>query len=264
MVILTQKLPIWLVLVFIYLFSTPTFSQNDFLNSTCETAANYTSTFEKNLNTTLSVLPNTNSGLGFFNYSTGQGIDTVNSIALCRGDVNGSECQSCLNDSIVKARQDCPNQMEATVYDKRCLLKYSNQTILGKYQPKPYHFVVEDDQFSSDKDRFNITVKPLLDDLIAKAAAGDSLLKFATGNKTGSDYTTIYGLVQCTPDIISRQCIDCLIDIIYQFSINFWSSRTVGGITLLPTCNFRFETYPFFYERPPPGMRCIILLGLYG
>ncbi|PWA56927.1 cysteine-rich RLK (RECEPTOR-like protein kinase) 10 [Artemisia annua] len=241
MIILTQKIPIWFVLVFIYLFSTPILSQNDFLNSTCETAANYTrnSTFEKNLNTTLSILPNTNSGFGFFNYSTGQGIDTVNSIAICQGDVNPDVCQRCLNDSIVKARKDCPNQKEATVYYKQCLLKYSNQTILGKDQPKPYHFELEDDRFSSDKDSFNTAIRPLLKNLTATAAAGDSRLKFATGETSGINSETIYGLVQCTPDLISKQCSDCLIDIIDQFSISDSRRSRVGGATLLPTCYFR-------------------------
>ena len=139
MIILTEKLPIWFVLVFIYLFNTITLSLPDFIYN-MRGSANYTrnSTYEKNLETTLSVLSNTNSGFGFFNSSIRQGIETVNFVELCRGDVNRSECQSCLNDSIVKARQDCPNKKEATIYYDCCLLRYSNQTILGRDQPKPY------------------------------------------------------------------------------------------------------------------------------
>ncbi|GJX28672.1 putative receptor-like protein kinase [Tanacetum coccineum] len=216
---------------------------------------NYTrnSTYKNNLDTTLSVLPTTNSGFGFFNLSNGQGIDTVNSIALCRGDVNRNECQSCLNDSIVDARQRCPNQKEAIVYYDFCLLKYSNQTILGRDQPKPYLFLMNT-QNASDKDRLNEALRPLLNDLTANAAAGDSLRKFATGNTTGPDLTTIYGLVQCSPDLLNQQCNDCLNDVINQFLIQY--SGKIGGRTLLPMCNFRYEIYPFFNVStlaiPPP------------
>ncbi|MFS7944296.1 putative Gnk2-like domain superfamily protein [Helianthus anomalus] len=46
----------------------------------------------------------------------------------------------------------------------------------------------------------------LMNKLKADAVAGDSLLKFAAGNTTGPDFVTIYGLVQCTPDLY-RRCI---------------------------------------------------------
>ncbi|PWA95264.1 cysteine-rich RLK (RECEPTOR-like protein kinase) 10 [Artemisia annua] len=267
MIILTEKLPMWLVLVFICLFATPTLSQSDFLYRLCEAAANYTtnSTFEKNLDTTLSALSNTNSGFGFFNYSTGQGIDTVYSIALCRGDVNPDVCQRCLNYSIVNLRQGCPNKKEATVYYEHCLLKYSNQTLLGKYQPKQPYLLLWNMKNSSDPDRFNMALRPLLYDLIAKAATGDSRLKFAAGSTPGFDNTTIYGLVQCTPDLISKQCSDCLLDVINKFSNSSYNGR-IGGRTLLPMCNFRYETGRFFNESnqaipppPSPGMEQCIL-----
>ncbi|GKG25763.1 cysteine-rich receptor-like protein kinase 26, partial [Tanacetum coccineum] len=76
--------------------------------------------------------------------------------------------------------------------------------------------------------------------------AGDSRLKFAVGKTSGINNITIYGLVQCTPDLISNQCSDCLIDVISKFSYSY--SGKIGGRTLLPMCNFRYEIYPFRYE----------------
>nr|GEV06646.1 putative receptor-like protein kinase At4g00960 [Tanacetum cinerariifolium] len=254
MFILAGKLPLWLMLIFVYSVNTITLSQAAFIYNRCGNV-NYTrnNTYKNNLDTTLSVLPTTNSGFGFFNLSNGQGIDTVNSVALCRGDVNRSECQSCLNDSIADARQRCPNQKEAIVYYDFCLLKYSNETILGRDQPRPYLFLINP-QNASDKDGFNKALRPLLNVLRANAAAGDSLRKFATGNTTGPDLITIYGLVQCSPDLLNQQCNDCLNDAINQFLIQF--SGKIGGRTLLPMCNFRYEIYPFFSVStlaiPPP------------
>ncbi|GKD45658.1 putative receptor-like protein kinase [Tanacetum coccineum] len=180
-------------------------------------------------------------------------------------------CVRVLNDSIVNVRQLCPNQKEAIIYYDYCLLKYSNQTILGIDQPKPYIFI-SNVQNSSDKDRFNRALQTLFDDLIPKAAAGNSLLKFAVWNVTGPDFTSIYGLVQCSPDILYQQCNDCLIDAhaLNNFSNIIGHSGKIGGRALLPMCNFRYENYPFLNRStsippssppprlqvwlPPPGM----------
>ncbi|KAJ0429973.1 putative protein kinase RLK-Pelle-DLSV family [Helianthus annuus] len=131
MFILDGKLLVWLFsFIFIHLIHTTTLAQPEFLSYFCESAANYTvnSPYQRNLNITLSTLPTTNNGFGFYNRTIGQGNnDTVHSIALCRGDVNPDVCQSCLNDSIVKLRQLCPNQKEAIGYYDYCVVKYSNQ-----------------------------------------------------------------------------------------------------------------------------------------
>ncbi|PWA76554.1 cysteine-rich RLK (RECEPTOR-like protein kinase) 26 [Artemisia annua] len=237
--------------------NTITFAQPDFLSYYCENAANYTrnSSYQRNLDTTLSALPNTNSGFGFFNRSTGrQGSDTVHSVALCRGDVNLDACQSCLKDSIVKLRQICPNQKEAIGYYDNCMLKYSDQTILGKTDIKFYVFLLNT-QNASDVERFNGALSALLNNLTANASAGGSLRKFAAGDTRGPGFTSIYALVQCTPDLAQQQCNECLGDGITQFS-NRYSGR-IGGRTLLPMCTFRYESYRFFNEstlaiQPPP------------
>ncbi|KAI7724674.1 hypothetical protein M8C21_004551, partial [Ambrosia artemisiifolia] len=172
---------------------------------------NYTtnSTYQTNLNTTLSSLHTTNSGFGFFNLSIGQGNNQVHTAALCQGDMDPDLCLSCLNDSIIRLPQLCPNQKEAVGYYGRCLLKYSNVDVIGNMQMEGYRIVVNVET-AMDKDRFVGSLVPLMNQLKADAAAGDSLLKFATGNTTGSDFFTIYGLVQCTPDLSEMQCSDCV------------------------------------------------------
>ena len=250
MLILTRKLPLVFLFIFLYLVNTITLAQPNFISDFCENAANYTtnSPYERNLNTTLATLPNTNSGFGFFNSSTGQGSDTVHSVALCRGDVNLDACRSCLNDSIVKLRQICPNQKEAIGYYDNCMLKYSNQTILGSTQIK-FHVNYVNSENASDVDRFNEALSPLLNKLTREASTGGSLLKFATGNTPGPGLIYIYALVQCTPDLTQQQCNECLGGAISQFSNKF--SGPVGGRTLVPMCNFRYEDKPFYNENTP-------------
>ncbi|KAK9065426.1 hypothetical protein SSX86_016809 [Deinandra increscens subsp. villosa] len=257
---LTRKLFFCLLSsISIYLINTPTttLAQPPFLHYYCENAANYTqtSTYQRNLNATLTALPTTNNGFGFYNLTTTQGNDTVNSVALCRGDISPDAFRSCVNDSIVNLRQICPNQKEATGYYDNCLLRiYSNKFILGSTRISLYHFR-QNRQNSTDVDEFNGYLRPLLTKLRGEAAAGGPLQKFAMANTTGPGFSTIYGLVQCSPDLSDIQCSDCLENIINRIVLYF--NGKVGGRILVPMCNFRYENYRFFNQsarviRPPP------------
>ncbi|KAD7117314.1 hypothetical protein E3N88_04582 [Mikania micrantha] len=265
MFILQAKLHLCLLyFIFIHSIQTnTTLAQPDFLYYACKNAANYTrnSVYQRNLNTTLATLPATDNGFGFYNLTTGQGNDTVHSVALCRGDVNPDVCRSCLNDSIVKLGQLCPNQKKAIGYYNYCLMKYSNEVILGSTRVEFYTYL-STFQNSTDIDGFNGALGPLLRELRLAAAAGSSLRKFDSGSTTGPGFSTIYGLVQCTPDLSEQQCSDCLEDVINQI-LRLMNGR-IGGRVLLPMCNVRYESNRFFNQTarlappsppPPPVLR---------
>nr|GEW43935.1 cysteine-rich RLK (receptor-like protein kinase) 26 [Tanacetum cinerariifolium] len=141
-------------------------------------------------------------------------------------------------------------RMEGDIEFHRPRQRYS---LLGKTDIMYYVFLVNT-QNASDVDRFNGALSPLLNNLTAEASAGGSLRKFAAGHTPGPGITTIYALVQCTPDITQQQCNECLGDGITQFSNRY--NGKIGGRTLLPMCNFRYESYGFFNETtfsiPPP------------
>ncbi|KAI7740181.1 hypothetical protein M8C21_023468, partial [Ambrosia artemisiifolia] len=216
------------------------------------------STYHKNLDFVLSTLPTTNTGLGFFNYSAGQGRDRINSAALCRGDIEPRLCRSCLNDSVVRLREMCPYQKGAVGYYDECWLSYSNKTVLGDTRGG---LILYNSQNASDRDRFFGALRPLLNELQRDAAAGGSLRKFASGNTSGPDSITIYGLVQCTPDLSGSQCTDCLETEINNYLVSVVGS--IGGRILQRACNFRYEIYRFFNgstlvtqpPSPPPPPR---------
>ncbi|KAE8714924.1 Detected protein of confused Function [Hibiscus syriacus] len=83
-----------------------------FFQSRCvNTAGNYTanSTYQANLNTIFSQLTSqTDFNYGFYNLSAGQNSNRVNAIALCRGDRNQNDCNTCLNETISQLGQQCP------------------------------------------------------------------------------------------------------------------------------------------------------------
>ncbi|KAK9065425.1 hypothetical protein SSX86_016808 [Deinandra increscens subsp. villosa] len=249
---LATKLFFWLSsTIFLHLINTTTtLAQPSFLYYNCDDTANYTLTsiYQRNLNTTLAALPTTDNGFGFFNLTTGQGNDTVNSIGLCRGDINPDACRSCLNDSTVNLRRLCPNQKEASGYYDNCMIKYSNQVMLGTTGIKFYIYMANS-QNATDINAFNGDLAPLLTKLRGDAAAGGPLRKFASDTTPGPGFSTIYGLVQCTPDLLETQCSDCLEDIINRIA-SYFNGR-VGGRILVPMCNFRYETYRFFNQTAP-------------
>ncbi|XP_076924020.1 cysteine-rich repeat secretory protein 38-like [Bidens hawaiensis] len=281
MFILARKQLLWfLSFISICLINLTTLAQPDFLHYYCENDGNYTadSMYKSNLDTALSAISTTNMGLGFYKLSIGKWNDKVNSVALCRGDINADVCESCLNDSIAMLPRLCPNQKSAIVYYDSCFLRYSNETILRSTRVKLYTYLVNLLNVT-DIDGFNRALGPLMKRLREKAAAGGSQQKFASGNTTGPDFLTFYAFVQCTPDLSQQQCSDCLEDAVNRISVYF--NGKIGGRILLPMCNFRYEAYRFFNQtaqdititpvlqsslpiRPPspssPGMDYICLL----
>ncbi|KAJ0097419.1 hypothetical protein Patl1_27483 [Pistacia atlantica] len=65
-----------------------------------------------------------------------------------------------------------------------------------------------------------------------------------------STVTRLYGLAQCTPDIVSSDCNKCLDDCVSEISESSYGKE--GGRVYKPSCNIRFEIYPFYSQPPPP------------
>ncbi|XP_027929669.1 cysteine-rich receptor-like protein kinase 15 isoform X3 [Vigna unguiculata] len=212
----------------------------------CFPSVNFTanSTFDTNLRTLLSTLTsNTEINYGFYNFLQGQGTDKVNAIGLCRGDVKPDECRSCLNSSQTNLTQLCPNQKEAIKWEEKCMVRYSNISIFHTMEYSP-SYQMHNVNNATDVDEFNKVLGGLLRNLRDKAAGGDSRRKYATDTAIVASFQTIYGLMQCTPDLSTQDCGDCLDWSIS--SIRKLSKDRVGAVVLRPSCNVRFEIYPFY------------------
>ncbi|KAJ8429612.1 hypothetical protein Cgig2_017446 [Carnegiea gigantea] len=68
---------------------------------------------------------------------------------------------------------------------------------------------------------------------------------FATGVKDVSVFDTIYGMAQCTKDLSSLSCAECLNTAIQNFQ-DFCSGRK-GCRVLYSTCSVRYELYPYIF-----------------
>ncbi|KAK7343545.1 hypothetical protein VNO77_12355 [Canavalia gladiata] len=231
------------LLFFLCCFFVLIISQTSAQTVSCDNnKGNYTinGTYQNNLNTLLSSFSShTEINYGFYNFSYGQNPDRVYAIGLCTGDLETDECLSCLNDSRVTLTQQCPNQKEAILWSGKCTLRYSNRSILGIMENQPTYYVWNVNN-ATDANEYNEAVANLMRNLKGEAASGDSRRKYAADN-TSSNFQTIYGLVQCTPDLSSEQCNDCLDQAISE--IRDCCSGKVGGNVLKPSCRIRYDPY---------------------
>ncbi|KAI3523907.1 hypothetical protein L1887_02411 [Cichorium endivia] len=257
---LTRKQLTFLSFNFIYLLNILAIAQPDFVDKVCDNDFGYTanSTFRTNLDRTLANLTTTNSGYGFFNTFSGQNPDTAYAIGLCRGDTRDLiACGSCVNTSIVKLREVCPDQIDASVYYENCMVKYSNDVILGKNRQKDFIAHNSSIYAKYSLESFNRDVLGMLNNLTIRAARGSPLLKYATGMIIQPNSSKTYGLVQCTPDLTELQCNNCLGNAVAQIAGCCYGK--IGVRVLLPKCNLRYEDFQFYDDEvivpppPPPG-----------
>ncbi|CAM8915256.1 unnamed protein product [Rhodiola kirilowii] len=214
--------------------------------------SNYTSNsiYQTNLNTLLSSLSSdTNIDYGFYNVSEGEGIERVNSIALCRGDLSLIACRRCVNFSTTDLPQRCPNQKEAIVWYDNCMFRYSNKSIFYSMEGLA-GYLWNNPNNASNVSLFTQTLDDLLTSLRKNASSGDSRQKFAIGDTKYVDFTRTYGLVQCTPDLTEMQCSNCLENSFREFVKT--NPGRLGGRIIGPSCNFRYEIDQFYDIPPPP------------
>nr|UKD60043.1 cysteine-rich receptor kinase-like protein 2 [Centaurium erythraea] len=218
----------------------------DFITHCTNDIGNYTrnSTFETNLKTVLSSISSNINTYGFSNSSSGQGVDQVNALALCRGDLNMSACHSCVNDSTHLLPQLCPNQKEAIGWYDECMFRYSSSAILGVVSLEPPLFLPSPIEVpNSNLDLFSQELRSMADQLLSQAYDG-SLRKFAAKKSTNPYLRTIYAYMQCTPDIAPGDCSYCL-STASQYLSGCCYHENPGARYQTPSCFFRYEVYPF-------------------
>ncbi|KAL5070207.1 hypothetical protein RYX36_021094 [Vicia faba] len=184
---------------------------------------------------------------GFYNFSYGEEPDIVNAIGFCRGDVNPNDCRDCLKSSAVLLTERCPIQKEAIGYYDLCTLRYSNASIFGVMNTNGY--VYNSGKKAVVDDAFNQTLSGLLDELKSAGAEGDSRKKFGEKSvkvieSNSSNNDTIYGLVQCTPDLTKQNCTTCL-DLAFD-DLSFWCKEMKGCLYLGPSCSVRYDIVQFY------------------
>ncbi|KAL7154919.1 hypothetical protein ABFS83_03G036600 [Erythranthe nasuta] len=207
----------------------------------CSNNGNYSSEslYRSDLNGVLRSLSSKIDNTGF--YSTSDGEASV--IALCRADVELNACQGCVNIIAGEILTRCPNQYQAIMWSQYCMVRYSNETILGNLAMRPGR-ILYNMANSTSPDRFKVVRDELMDDVRAQAARGGSLQKAAAGNRTGPDNQVIFAMLQCTPDLSPENCTSCLVQAAGY--IPGYIDDAIGVRVYTPSCIYRYETAPFY------------------
>ncbi|KAF7116592.1 hypothetical protein RHSIM_RhsimUnG0023600 [Rhododendron simsii] len=208
----------------------------------CSSSGNFAANgpYEANLNTLMSYLYLTAPLTGFASGSVGQSYNQANGLALCRGDVNTTDCRSCLAEAGSEIRTLCPYNEAAIIWYDECELKYSNLDFFGKIDNEN-KFYMWNLKNVSDPIYFNENTKELLRKLAEEAYGSPKM--YASGElKIGED-EKLYGLVQCTRDLSSIDCKKCIDEAISE--LPSCCDGKEGGRVMGGSCNARYEIYPF-------------------
>ncbi|KAJ1695755.1 hypothetical protein LUZ63_012453 [Rhynchospora breviuscula] len=142
----------------------------------------------------------------------------------------------------------CPYYKTALMWYNKCYMYFSSKYFLSSVANSPKKTLTNYYNVTVDPARFDQAVAQLMSDM-KSWAVNNSTKFFATGEVTNfsTEFSTIYGLVQCTPDMTKSQCQSCLEDLIDHFFER--ASGRIGARAIGIHCNIRYETYTF-YEGP--------------
>ncbi|GAB4862136.1 Cysteine-rich receptor-like protein kinase [Ancistrocladus abbreviatus] len=204
-------------------------------------------TFQANRDRLLSSLvSNATQPNGFYNttVSSRGGGSAVYGLFLCRGDDSLDTCQTCVKTAVNYILKNCPTGKVATLWFEFCLIRYSNESFFGALGNEIVVYVLKTQNISGNAAAFMELVGDTMNEIAATAANGGSGKKFATKQVSFTAFETVYGLGQCTPDLSSLLCRQCLSQCIG--SLPTCCSGKQGGWVLLPSCTARYEIYPFY------------------
>ncbi|KAI3959522.1 hypothetical protein MKX01_025038 [Papaver californicum] len=237
-------------------FAQPTSRQPIFYREFCS-GGNYTTdgAYHDNINfllsSSLTLFDNEGVNNGYRSASIGSDPDAVHGAYQCRGDVKQEDCQKCFDVATddVKKNIRCPNSKQAIVWYDICNLRYSDENFFSVLLQKPVFSIVNQTSITENQDEFNKTLVALMDRLVRESTvSGNSTKSFSVGEANFSVSRQIYGLVQCA-DISSSDCNKCLSQVARNLSV--CCNGKVGARVLNPSCNFRYEIYPFYESKPP-------------
>ncbi|RXH94002.1 hypothetical protein DVH24_016069 [Malus domestica] len=241
-----------ILLLIFSIFTLPSFltsKEAEYLYHVCSNTTTFTpnSIFQSNVNHLLSTLSsNANSSTGFYNDTVQTTNNAVYGLFLCRGDVAGTDaCETCVANATAEAPQRCPIEKEAVIWYDDCMLRYSYESFFSTSAENPGVFLTNT-QNVTEQTRFNQVLAASMNE-VATEAANDAY-KFAAKQTKFSDQITLYSLGQCTQDLSAAVCDRCFGVAIAQ--LPSCCSGKQGGRVLFPSCNVRYEIYPFYAENP--------------
>lgn len=228
-----------------------------YLNYSCPVSSNIATamtpntTYQTNLDLLFSFLSsNASIDTGFYNSSVGRepSDDVVYGMFLCRGDLTPQLCEECVAAAVNKSRYYCQGAKKAAVWYDECILDYRNQSIFSTVMEEPI-LPSKNEGTVAEPGRFNRTLEGIMESMRREAVNDRYGKKYYYATKEENYFASqmqqrVFSLVQCTPDLSPEQCDQCISGLT-EYLLECCSTYQ-GARVVFPSCNFRYEFYPFY------------------
>ncbi|XP_022549278.2 cysteine-rich receptor-like protein kinase 11 isoform X2 [Brassica napus] len=210
-------------------------------------------TYDTNRRLILSSLPSnvtTQEGL-FFNGSIGQEPNRVYAIGICIPGSTPQDCSDCIKSASDGLIHSCPNQTNAFTWPgdpTLCYVRYSNTSFLGSSDLDPHPLFFNTGDINSNLTEFTTIWEGLVVRMIDVASTAKNTPS-SSNNHYKADMApltaleNIYALMQCTPDLSSGDCDNCLRQSARDYQSCCCQKR--GGVVMRPSCFFRWDLYKY-------------------
>ncbi|XP_009134306.1 putative cysteine-rich receptor-like protein kinase 39 isoform X3 [Brassica rapa] len=184
----------------------------------CYGSSNSNSSYSRNRDNLFSTLANnvvTNGGV--YNSSLGQYPNKVYVLGLCARGYEPKPCISCVEKLTLETQTGCGSIMKSFIWD------------------------------SDDGDRVSCLWEYTVNKTLEAATKADtsSMHKYYSAvHAQLTEFSDVYMMMQCTPDITSQDCKQCLEDSVKYFREQFRGKT--GGMASFPSCLFRWDLYSFY------------------
>ncbi|KAL7213414.1 hypothetical protein ACSBR2_016020 [Camellia fascicularis] len=217
-----------------------------YLHQSCIDTGNYTtgSPFESNLQRLfIRTLYKNGGDNNFANGTKGDDPDKVYGLILCRGDVQPSMCQKCIDKASEEILRRCPLYKEAIIWYDECLIRYSSRSFFSTMETSPSFYMLNPEN-ATQPDKLYEILEKTFSNLSSVATSNPSNHMYATNQTNVTSSIRLYSMVQCTPDLSPTDCRKCLNVTVSELLGRFKGRE--GGRVFSPSCNVRFEFYRFW------------------
>ncbi|XP_048606971.1 putative cysteine-rich receptor-like protein kinase 39 isoform X4 [Brassica napus] len=197
---------------------------------------------------------------GFYNASLGQYPNTVYALGFCEKYYEQKACLRCLESLALDTETSCGNITKSFVWSSDdedrfwCLVRSSNQPF-GNLELIPPLIEADPDHIEPSKDmtlfmqQWESAVNKTLE--TATQANTSSVHKYYSAiHAHFTEFPNVNMAMQCTPDITSQDCKQCLGDCVEYFREQF--RGRAGGMASFPSCLFRWDNVTSMPALPRP------------
>ncbi|KAL2320045.1 hypothetical protein Fmac_029014 [Flemingia macrophylla] len=218
---------------------------SDYIHLNCSSERSFFSSgFQSNLEDLFSFLSSEAASNNRFSIHPVNGenpSDSAFGMFMCRGDVTPDLCLQCVENAKEQLTQDCSSSQQAVIWYDECTVRYSNISFFYRADTSPAYAMPRLANVSDPKN-FSRLLHLTLNNIVGQASSNDN--KFATTQAKVPGSQSLYCLAQCTHDLSPSDCKTCLSAAIRELPSCCEASE--GGSVLYPSCNVRYEFYPFF------------------